>query len=53
MRETKYEVSIDGAVVGNNMDLDYALLFVRAIFDKFYNDHEMVVSITEMCEVKE
>lgn len=45
MGERRYKVLIDNTVVANNMDLNTATVLVKALFDEYYNDFTMTVSI--------
>ena len=45
MEERKYKVMIDNMVVAENMDLNTATILVKALFDEYYNDFNMVVSV--------
>ena len=47
MEERKFKVLIDETVVANNMNLDTATILVKALFEEYYNDHTMIVSIKE------
>lgn len=47
MEERKYKVLIDDAVVAENMGIRTATILLRALFEEFYNDHNMVISIRE------
>ena len=53
MEERRYKVLIDNMVVADNMDLKTATILAKALFEEYYNDYEMVVSIkkvdTEIC----
>lgn len=55
MIENKYWVKLDDTVVSENMTLEMAILLVRAIFETYYNDLSMVISmsIMERAEEKE
>ena len=58
MNENKYYVTVDNGCVAENVTLEYALIFTKAIFEHYYNDHDMVIAIAEMercegCEVSE
>lgn len=48
MAEHKYKVLIDGFVYAENMDIKTAIILVRALFEEYYNDHSMEISIKEM-----
>lgn len=50
MKERRYKVSIDNMVVANNMDLSTATILVKALFNEYYNDHTMRITVEE--EVK-
>ena len=52
MEEMKYQVSINDNIIAQDMTLEYATIFIKAIFHEFYNRHMMTVSIKEMprCE---
>lgn len=52
MTERKYEVLVNERTVAEEMDLKTATILVRALFEEYYNDYFMVVSIKEMerCE---
>lgn len=43
-----YMVLIDGVGVAQNMTLEHAVLFTEALFNKYYNDKAMRVSIMRM-----
>lgn len=45
MEERRYKVLIDNMVVAENMDLKTATVLVKALFDEYYNDYKMVVSV--------
>ena len=47
MEERRFKVLIDDMVVANNMDLNTAIILVKALFNEYYNDYKMVVSIKE------
>lgn len=48
MNENKYYVTVDNKVVAENVTLEFALIFVKAIFEHYYNEHDMVIAIAEM-----
>ena len=48
MSESRYKVLINDTVVAENMDIDTATTLVKALFEKYYNDHTMRVSVKEM-----
>ena len=47
MYEKKYKVLIDNEVVASDMDIRTATILVRALFEEYYNDYAMTVSIKE------
>lgn len=47
MSEKKYRVLIDGTAVAKDMDLKTATVLVRALFEEYYNDSMMTVSVQE------
>ena len=47
MEERKYKVLIENTVVAENMAIRTATILLRALFEEFYNDHTMVISIRE------
>ena len=48
MGERRFEVLNGNNVLASNMQLEDALIFINAIFDKYYMEHSMVISIKEM-----
>ena len=48
MIESKYKVLIDNTVIAEEMDIKTATVLIRALFEEYYNDHSMVISIKEM-----
>ena len=55
MNENKYYLKIDNRIIAERVSLEHALIFIKSIFENYYNDHEIVISIAEMerCEVCE
>lgn len=55
MNERKYKVAINSTVIAEGMDLDIATILAKALFEHYYNDHSMTISIKEMdrCEICE
>ena len=58
MNENKYYLKVDNRTVAEYIPLEYALICIKSIFENYYNDHEIVISIAEMercedCEVSE
>lgn len=45
MEEIKYFVEVDGNTVAKDMTLKDATILVRALFEEYYNDKSMLVSI--------
>ena len=52
MNENKYYLKIDNRIIAERVSLEHALIFIKSIFENYYNDHEIVISIAEMrrCE---
>ena len=52
MSENKYYLKVDNRTVAECVSLEHALIFIKSIFENYYNDHEIVISIAEMerCE---
>ena len=48
MNENKYYLKVDNRIVAECIPLEYALIFIKSIFENYYNDHEIVISIAEM-----
>ena len=48
MEEIKYFVEVDGNRVAGDMSLKDATIFVRALFEEYWNDKKMLVSIRRM-----
>ena len=47
MIETKYQVIIDGTIAARYMTLADALIFIKGIFETYYNETEMSVTIKQ------
>ena len=47
MYESKYMVLINNGVVARDMDIRTATILAKALFEEYYNDHTMMVSIKE------
>lgn len=47
MNDTKYYVLLNDKVIAARMDIEIALALVKALFEKYYNDHSMTISIKE------
>ena len=57
MSENKYYLTVNNRTVAEGVTCEYALIFIKAIIEHFYNDHDLVIAIAEMercegCEVK-
>ena len=48
MEERKYEVLVNGDTVAECMDIKTATILMKALFDEYYNEHSMIVSVKEM-----
>ena len=48
MLESMFFVEIDGNRVAENMTIDIASMLVQAIFEKYYNDKKLIVTIARM-----
>lgn len=47
MMDRKYKVLINNQVVAQDMDIKTATVLVRALFEEYYNDYTMIVSIKQ------
>lgn len=47
MEEKKYKVLINNQVVAKDMDIRTATVLVRALFEEYYNDYTMAVTIKQ------
>ena len=47
MSENKYRVLINNEVVAKDMDIGTATILVRALFEEYYNDYTMRVSVQQ------
>lgn len=45
MNESKYSVAIDGTMVAQGMNLETALILVKAIFDTYYAEPKLSICI--------
>lgn len=45
MIENKYKVYVNGHLTANNMPLEDAMIYVKAIFETYYNDNSIKVQI--------
>ena len=52
MNENKYYLTVNNQTVAEGVTCEYALIFAKAIFEHYYNDHDIVIAIAEMerCE---
>ena len=48
MNETKYEIFIDGKTVATNMDIDIAIILTKALFEEYYGESGMSITIQQM-----
>jgi len=48
MSEIRYFVEVDGNVVAKGMTLKDATIFVRALFEEYWNDKKLLVSVRRM-----
>ena len=53
MNENKYYLKVDNRTIAECIPLEYALIFIKSIFENYYNDHEIVISIAEMRRYKD
>ena len=47
MEEKKYKVLINNEVVAKDMDIRTATVLVKALFEEYYNDCTMAVTINQ------
>lgn len=47
MVEDKYIVKIDGQVVAENMDIKIAMILVESLFEKYYNENNMEITVNK------
>ena len=47
MEENRYKVLINNEVVAKDMDIKIATVLVRALFEEYYNDYTMAVTIKQ------
>ena len=45
MHETRYNIFVDGECVARDMTLEYAKILQKAMFDRFYHEEELEISI--------
>ena len=54
MNEILYSVENQyGSVIATNMNMDNAIIFVRALFDTYYGEDDIEYTITRQKEYKE
>ena len=46
MSEKRYKVLINNEVVADGLDIRTATILIRALFEEYYNDYLMTVSVT-------
>lgn len=46
MNDQKYDLYIDGELAAENMELQYVLVFVKALFETFYNEAKEGMEVT-------
>ena len=47
MVDRKYQVLINNEIVAKDMDIRTAIVLVKALFEEYYNDYTMIVSIKQ------
>lgn len=47
MNSTLYDVYLNNYTIANGLELQYAVILIKGLFEEFYNDHDMTVSIKE------
>lgn len=47
MKEKKYEVLINNRVIAGDMNIRTATILVRALFEEYYNDYNMAITIKQ------
>ena len=52
MPTNKYELVMDNVVIASRMDVNTALILIRAIYEEFYNEEGMSITIREMDKTK-
>lgn len=53
MNNRDYKVFINDTVVAERMDIEIATTLIKALFEKYYNDHSMIISIREEDRVEQ
>lgn len=52
MPTNKYELVMDNVVIASRMDVNTALILIGAIYEEFYNEEGMSITIREMDRTK-
>ena len=52
MNEHRYKILINDTIVADNMDMETVTILIKALFENYYNEHSMIVSIKEMNRVQ-
>jgi hypothetical protein len=52
MPTNKYELVLDNEVIASGMDVNTALIFIGALYEKYYNEEGMSITIREMDRAK-
>ena len=52
MNEHRYKILINDTIVAENLNIETATILIKALFENYYNDHSMIVSIKEMDRVQ-
>ena len=52
MTEKRYKVFVNNEVVAENMDLNTATILVKALFEEYYNDYLMEITVKQMDKEK-
>ena len=53
MQHTKYNIFVEGECVAREVTLEYAMIFQKAMFDRFYLEKELEISIKRIPEPEE
>lgn len=48
MEEVRYFVEVDGQTVAKDMSLKDATIFIAALFEEYWNDKKLFISIRRM-----
>jgi len=52
MPTNKYELVLDNEVIASGMDVNTALILIGALYEKYYNEEGMSITIREMDRTK-